>query len=112
MQQLMDGLGEEARRVLQQAQEAAVSAGHSYVGTEHLLAGLVADEVSTASLLQALGGEPDQLRRSARQRLRPNPKREGDPVPTEDFNSVVTAAREYAARFTHDQVYPEHLLLG
>lgn len=112
MEQLMEGLDDEARRVLQQAQEAAVSAGHSYVATEHLLFGLVADEVSTASLLQGLGGEPEQLRRPARQRLRPNPKREGDPIPTEDLLAVVTAAQGYAARFAHDQVYPEHLLLG
>ena len=54
----MDGLDEEARRVLQQAREAAVSARHSYIGTEHLLFGLLADEISTAALLQSLGGDP------------------------------------------------------
>src|SRR6266487_1811777 len=95
MQHLMDGLDEEAQRVLQGAHEAAVSAGHSYIGTEHLLFGLMADEISTANLLQSLGGESTHLREFARKRLRPNPKREGDPLPTEDFTAAVTTGREY-----------------
>src|SRR5206468_12836715 len=73
---------------------------------------LVAEGVSAATLLQSLGADPDAVRRHARQRMRPNPKREGGPVPTEDPVAAVARGRDQAARLGHDAVRAEHLVLA
>jgi ATP-dependent Clp protease ATP-binding subunit ClpA len=58
----------EARRVVVLAQEEADELGHDYVGTEHLLLGLVADETGAAGrVLAELGVIRDQLREDVRE---------------------------------------------
>ena len=51
-----------AQRVLQAADQAASRLGHDYVGTAHLLLGLVSDNDFLASqILSSLGVTPEQV---------------------------------------------------
>ena len=53
----------EARQVLVHAQHAAKEYGHNYIGTEHILLGLViADAESGLGLFEAIGAPHDQVR--------------------------------------------------
>jgi ATP-dependent Clp protease ATP-binding subunit ClpC len=53
-----------ARRVVVQAQEEARTLGHSYVGTEHILLGLLSEgEGAGARVLTELGADLDEARR-------------------------------------------------
>jgi ATP-dependent Clp protease ATP-binding subunit ClpC len=59
------------KRVLETALREALQLGHGYIGTEHLLLGLLRDEDSTAvQILATLSVTPDQLRRSLIDTLR------------------------------------------
>jgi len=53
----------QANKVLQLALREAVQLGHSFIGTEHLLLGLIrGDEGPAAQVLTALGAEPSRVR--------------------------------------------------
>ena len=57
--------GAETKRVLQFAAEEADRLGHSYIGTEHLLLGLLREEGSVAaSVLTTLGLRLDEVRQT------------------------------------------------
>ncbi len=61
---------EHARRVLDCAMEEARGMGHKYVGTEHLLLGLLREEEGKAAqVLTALGAKLDDVRREVRELL-------------------------------------------
>ena len=58
---------QEAREVVVLAQEEARALGHNYIGTEHLLLALVADEAGSAGrVLRSLALTPEQLRADTR----------------------------------------------
>ncbi|WP_164737165.1 Clp protease N-terminal domain-containing protein [Georgenia sp. SYP-B2076] len=51
-----------ARKALEQSLREALALGHGYIGTEHLLLALVADDTPTARTLQWLGVAPADVR--------------------------------------------------
>ncbi|MFF9391244.1 Clp protease N-terminal domain-containing protein [Streptomyces griseoluteus] len=54
---------EESKAAIEQAREAAAELGHDWVGTEHMLLGLIRVEGSSAAqILRALGFTPEELR--------------------------------------------------
>ena len=57
------------RSVLEQAVEEARRLGHHYIGTEHILLGLVRGEGPAMDVLRKLGVTPDQIRRQTRRVL-------------------------------------------
>ncbi|MGW0969627.1 Clp protease N-terminal domain-containing protein [Streptomyces sp. NPDC002516] len=58
---------EESKEAIGQARHAAVDLGHDWVGTEHMLLGLIHAEESTAGqVLRSLGFTPDQLRETVK----------------------------------------------
>jgi ATP-dependent Clp protease ATP-binding subunit ClpC len=58
------GLTQEAWRSLAAAAEAGIELGHNYLGTEHLILGLLAEEDGAAGrVLRGLGGDPARGRR-------------------------------------------------
>ena len=62
-----DRFTERARHALLAAQEEALARNHNYVGTEHLLLGLVRQADSTASkTIAGLGIHLEQIRHAAR----------------------------------------------
>jgi ATP-dependent Clp protease ATP-binding subunit ClpC len=62
-------LAPETQKVLEQAVEEARGLGHHYIGTEHILLGLVRSEGTALDVLRKLGVTPDQIRRQTRRVL-------------------------------------------
>lgn len=80
-----------ARRVMEQALREALTLGHSYVGTDHLLLALlaIADEDTTAvAILTALGTTTEALRRQVMGDL------PSDPAGPFEFNVFAAAASD------------------
>jgi ATP-dependent Clp protease ATP-binding subunit ClpC len=60
----------EAKKVLELSLREALALGHNYIGTEHILLGLMAEgEGAAAQVLRELGGELNAMRASAREIL-------------------------------------------
>jgi ATP-dependent Clp protease ATP-binding subunit ClpA len=59
-----------ARKALEQSLRQALALGHGYIGAEHIVLGLVADDQTpTARTLQRLGVTPEQVRAGLRAEL-------------------------------------------
>jgi hypothetical protein len=104
-----------ARKVMQLAGEEAARLNHEYIGTEHVLLGLVKEgEGVAANVLANLGVDPERVRREV-ERLAPAGP---DAVPagrlprTPRTKKVIEYAAEEARALRHDHVGTEHLLLG
>ncbi|MFF3891113.1 Clp protease N-terminal domain-containing protein [Streptomyces sp. NPDC001914] len=60
----------ESKEAIEQARHASADLGHDWVGTEHMLLGLVsAGESTAAQVLRTLGFTPDELRETVRTRV-------------------------------------------
>jgi len=104
----------EAERALRIAEEAAAQMHHLYVGTEHLLLGLVREERGGASrLLRSSGVDPRDVQRMI-QRLSPEegPQRATRPMLTESTKRVIQHALEEAQRRGDPKVDTEHILIA
>jgi len=62
-------LAPDTQQVLEYAIDEAHKMGHHYIGTEHLLLGLVRSEGAAMEVLKKLGVTPDQIRRQTRRVL-------------------------------------------
>jgi ATP-dependent Clp protease ATP-binding subunit ClpA len=103
-----------ARKALTLAQEEAESAGHNYIGTEHLLLGLLRENEGLAhAALNALGVELDSTREAIQAALSTAPK--GvifQIVPTSRVKKVIEIAFGEAQRLGDSNVGTQHLLFG
>ncbi|MEP7293189.1 MAG: ATP-dependent Clp protease ATP-binding subunit [Chloroflexota bacterium] len=73
------------KRVLELAVDEARRMGHHYIGTEHLLLGLVRlTEGVAIDILKRLGVSPEEVRRSTRRVLQESPVQNPQPNPEED----------------------------
>ena len=71
MSDKFDRFTKRARRVLTLAQEEAQRLNHNYIGTEHLLLGLVREENGVAvRVLRDLGVDPKQIRERVERKVR------------------------------------------
>ena len=108
-----EALSDESRRVLELAEEEARRLGHPFVGTEHLLIGLLLEGGSAAAeLLIDSGVEVDDLRE-----ILGGPAEEGEPdddeLPfTPRARSCLRRAVQEGRRFGIERAEPEHLLLA
>jgi len=111
---------QDVRRSLAYAREEAVRLRHDYVGTEHILLGLVRDadaqeEGGTAALLQALSIAPGELREDVEKAVKPGRPAQttGPDLPyTSRAKKVLELAMSEARELDHSYVGTEHLLLG
>ncbi len=105
---------ERARRVLTLAQEEAQSLNHSYIGTEHILLGLVREEEGIAAkVLANLGVGLSKVRASVEFVIGRGDK----PSSTETgltprARRVIELAIDEARYLSHNYIGTEHLLLG
>ncbi len=109
-----DKFTERARRVLTLAQEEAQRFNHNYIGTEHLLLGLVREgDGVAAKVLANLGVELSKVRSAVEFIIgrgeRTSPAEIGL---TPRAKKVIELAVDEARRLSHHYIGTEHLLLG
>jgi ATP-dependent Clp protease ATP-binding subunit ClpC len=109
-----DKFTEQARRVLAYSQEEAQRFRHNYIGTEHLLLGLVREgDGVAAKVLHSLGVELPNVRSAVE-----NIIGRGDRIVlgeiglTPRSKKVIELAVDEARRLNHHYIGTEHLLLG
>ncbi|MDI6781345.1 MAG: ATP-dependent Clp protease ATP-binding subunit [bacterium] len=106
---------ERARRVLGLAQEEAKRLGHDYVGTEHMLLGLVREgEGVAAEVISNLGISLESIRIEV-EKVAPKGSEMltyGDVPFTPHAKRVLELSVEEARRLGHNYIGTEHLLLG
>ncbi|HUF28722.1 MAG TPA: Clp protease N-terminal domain-containing protein [Gemmatimonadaceae bacterium] len=109
-------LTERAWKVLAMAREEAVRLRHEYVGTEHLVLGIVREGGGVAAaVLQNLGADPGDIRVQVEAVVR---KGTGDQQTQPDLPYTSRAkkslelAMDEARELNHSSVGTEHLLLG
>src|SRR5262245_22900126 len=109
-----DKFTERARKVLQLAQEEAQRFNHNYIGTEHLLLGLVREgEGVAAKVLGNLGVELNKVRSAVEFIIgRGDRMVIGDISLTPRAKKVIELSVEEARRLNHNHIGTEHLLLG
>src|SRR5437879_6162934 len=104
------------RRVLQRAREEAARLGHDYVGSEHVLLGLLAEEKGqAATVLRRHKVDPADLKKRVEAELRPGRPgtAAGSDFPyTSGAKKVLESAMVAARELSHRYVGTEHLLLG
>src|SRR5713101_1095393 len=105
---------ERAKKVLTLAQEEAERSHHSYIGTEHLLLGLLREgEGLAAKVLNNLGVEIGKVRQTIESVLGRNERIIIQQIiPTSRVKKVIEISFEEARRVGHNYVGTEHLLLG
>src|SRR5438445_529852 len=107
-----DKFTERARRVLTLAQEEALRFNHNYIGTEHLLLGLVR-EGEAAKVLANLGVELNKVRSAVEFIIgRGDRAVMGEIGLTPRAKKVIELAVDEARRLGHHYIGTEHLLLG
>jgi hypothetical protein len=109
-----DKFTERARRVLTYAQEEAKSFNHNYIGTEHLLLGLIREGGGVAAkVLRSLGVELDKVRSQVEFIIgRGDRMIAGEIGLTPRSKKVIELAVDEARRLGHRYIGTEHLLLG
>ena len=105
---------ERARRVLTLAQEEAQNFNHNYIGTEHILLGLVReDEGVAAKVLTNLGVGLNRVRSAVEFIIGRGEKPSSGQVGlTPRAKRVIELAIDEARRLDHNYIGTEHLLLG
>ena len=102
-----------ARKVLILAQQEAARYGHGYIGTEHLLLGLLREgEGVAAKALSSLGLEIASVREQVESILGKGQEQTSDIGYTPRAKKVIELAMEEALRLGHNYVGTEHILLG
>jgi ATP-dependent Clp protease ATP-binding subunit ClpC len=114
MSERFDKFTERAKKVLVLAQEEAQRFNYNYIGTEHLLLGLVREgEGIAAKVLGNLGVDLDKARSCVQLIIgRGGPLVTGDISLTPRAKKVLELAVEEARRLNHSYIGTEHLLLG
>ena len=105
---------ERARRVLSLAQEEAQRFNHNYIGTEHILLGLVREtEGVAARVLSSLEVDLSKVRSAVEFIIgRGEKPAQGEIGLTPRAKKVVELAVDEARRMNHTYIGTEHLLIG
>jgi len=114
MSSRFEKFSERARRVLTIAQEEARQLNHNYIGTEHILLGLVREEEGVAAkVLTNLGASLNKVRQAVEfisgRGERPST---GETGLTPRAKRVIELAIDEARQLSHNYIGTEHLLLG
>lgn len=112
---MFDRFTERARKVIILAKEEAKRFNHDYIGTEHILLGLIKEgESVAAAVLQNLGLSLDTIRLEVEKLVQFGPSTivSGDIPFTPKAKKVIELAMDEARRLGHNYIGTEHLLLG
>ncbi len=106
---------ERARKVILLSKQEAKRFNHDYIGTEHVLLGLLREgEGVAAAVLQSLGMNLNNIRMEVEKLVQPGPTTvvSGDLPFTPKAKKVMEIAMEEARALGHNYIGTEHLLLG
>ena len=106
---------ERARKVIILAKEEARRFNHDYIGTEHILLGLVREgEGVAATVLQKMGVSLENIRIEVEKLVQPGPTTQiiGDIPFTPRAKKALELSAEEARSLGHNYIGTEHLLLG
>jgi ATP-dependent Clp protease ATP-binding subunit ClpC len=105
---------DQARSVLVSAQDEARLLNHSFIGTEHILLGLLAaGEGIGAQALRSLGISLEAVRKEVEETIgRGSTRPDGDPPFTPRAKKVLELSFREAMAMNHSDIGTEHLLLG
>jgi len=106
---------ERARKVIVLAKEEAKRFNHDYIGTEHILLGLIREgEGVAATVLQKLGLNLQNIRLEIEKLVQPGPATQilGDIPFTPRAKKALELAAEEARALGHNYIGTEHILLG
>jgi hypothetical protein len=112
---MVKDFSESAKEALRRAEQAARSMNHDFIGTEHILLGLIADESGACyGALKRLGVTPAQVRTEIESFVRRGPNVPA--IPTLPYTPRASKAIEQtgreAALLQQALVGPEHLFVG
>jgi ATP-dependent Clp protease ATP-binding subunit ClpC len=109
----MERFTQRARRVLSIAHQEAERMRHSYIGTEHLLLGLMLEEGGVAArVLQELGLEVNRVQEIIERLTGLGQSQTSRPELSPGMQKVLEHALEQARKLGHHYIGVEHLLLG
>ncbi len=105
---------DKARRVVVLAQEEAKLLNHNYIGTEHILLGLIHEgEGVAAKALEALGINLEQVREQVQEIIGQGQQAPSGHIPfTPRAKKVLELSLREALQLGHSYIGTEHLLLG
>ncbi|PLR70228.1 ATP-dependent protease ATP-binding subunit ClpC [Bacillus sp. UMB0728] len=104
---------ERAQKVLALAQEEAIRLGHSNIGTEHILLGLVREgEGIAAKALYALGLGSEKIQKEVENLIGHGQDSSQTPHYTPRAKKVIELSMDEARKLGHSYVGTEHILLG
>lgn len=103
-----------ARRVVTLSQEEARLLSHNYIGTEHILLGLVHESEGVAGkALEALGIKLDEIRTSVEEKIGRGADSPPGHIPfTPRAKRVLELSLREALQLGHNYIGTEHILLG
>ena len=109
-----NGFTQKANNALNLAIQSAEDMGHTYVGSEHVLLGLLKEDSGVAcTVLQELGASADALQEMMEQKIGTGVR---SSITTDDFTPrtkrILQIAVMQAARMGHNYVGTEHLLIA
>lgn len=104
---MYDRITDRARTVFQLANKIAEQQGDEYIGSVHILLGILQEGRGVAAkLIEKLFGGTDRVRAAAEECLKENW------APTPPLKPLIDLAIEEAKRLNHDFVATEHILLA
>ena len=114
VQGVFERFTDRARRVLVLAQEEARLLNHSFIGTEHILLGLIGEgDGLAAQALSTLGITPEAVRRKVEETIgMAGTAPSGSPPFTPRAKKVLELSLREALQLGHSYIGTEHILLG
>ena len=111
---MLERFTDRARRVVKLAEEEARMLNHNYIGTEHILLGLIHEgEGVAAKALESLGISLDAVRQQVEEIIGQGEQAPSEHVPfTPRAKKVLELSLREALQLGHDYIGTEHILLG
>jgi ATP-dependent Clp protease ATP-binding subunit ClpC len=105
---------EGARRVVVLAQEEARTLGHNYIGTEHILLGLIRESASVAArTLESLGISLEAVRQQVEEITGTGQEQQRGHIPfTPQAKKAIELSLRESQQLGHSYIGTEHILLG
>ncbi|MDX3311876.1 Clp protease N-terminal domain-containing protein [Streptomyces sp. NPDC054884] len=108
-----ESMTDDLRQAMTHVKRAAVQHRNNYIGTEHLLWGLTAEDNDATRLLRAAGASPGDLHQAVGKRLSTGASQAAERIAWTPYSRKAIAIAEERARTAgSDRIGCDHLLLG